>query len=179
MINSTTSPDGTFERTADGGLIRFERHLAFPIDDVWDAITNPARLSDWWLPFDADITIELTEGGLMEMRSTGDDEPITITCQILRVEPPTLLEHTHADPGSVVRWELEPMGSSATVLRLSHHVPDPESAIENCYLVGLHTSLERLVPSLSGRPISWDWARFAEHQNRYADQHLASRPSPV
>ena len=36
--------DGTMEPTADGGVIRFERHLSYPIREVWDAITNPARL---------------------------------------------------------------------------------------------------------------------------------------
>ena len=34
------SYDGTLERTADGGVIRFERHLPYPIGDVWDAITE-------------------------------------------------------------------------------------------------------------------------------------------
>ena len=52
---------------ADGGVIRFERHLDYPIRDVWDAITNPERLADWWLPFDADITVDLREGGEMVM----------------------------------------------------------------------------------------------------------------
>jgi hypothetical protein len=47
-----SSYDGTLERTADGGVIRFERHLPYPIRDIWDAITNPARLADWWLPFE-------------------------------------------------------------------------------------------------------------------------------
>ena len=71
MSDRTTSPyDGTLERTADGGVIRFERHLAYPIREVWDAITNPERLADWWLPFDADITVDLREGG--EMVFAGD-----------------------------------------------------------------------------------------------------------
>ena len=60
--------DGTVERTADGGVIRFERRLPFPIRDVWDAITNPARLADWWLPFAADITVDLREAGLVVVR---------------------------------------------------------------------------------------------------------------
>ena len=97
---SATSYDGTLERTADGGVIRFERQLAYPIRDVWDAITNPARLAEWWLPFDAHITVDLREGGQMVMTAAGD-EPMTITCTILRVEPPMLLEHTHVDPGSL------------------------------------------------------------------------------
>ena len=172
---STTDADGTLERTADGGIIRFERNLAFPIDEVWDAITNPARLAEWWLPFDADITIDLSEGGLMVFRGVGD-EPFEMTCRILRVEAPTLLEHTHVDPGSVLRWELETVGDGCT-LRLSHSVLDTDLAIENCYVVGLHASLERLAPSLRGRPISWDWDHFADHQTRYADKGLASRPT--
>ncbi len=66
MSNRTNATyDGTLERTADGGVIRFERRLDYPIRDVWDAITNPERLADWWLPFDADITVDLREGGEM------------------------------------------------------------------------------------------------------------------
>ena len=37
---TASSYDGTLERTADGGVIRFERHLPYPIRDVWDAITE-------------------------------------------------------------------------------------------------------------------------------------------
>ncbi|MEZ5230514.1 MAG: SRPBCC domain-containing protein [Acidimicrobiales bacterium] len=59
----TTRYDGVLERTADGGVIRFERHLAYDVADVWDAITAPERLADWWLPFDADITVDLRVGG--------------------------------------------------------------------------------------------------------------------
>lgn len=103
MSDSTTSPyDATLERTADGGVIRFERHLAYSVREVWGAITNPERLAEWWLPFDADITVDLREGGQMVFAATGD-EPMTITCTILRVEPPMLLEHTHVDPGSYIR----------------------------------------------------------------------------
>jgi len=163
--------DGTMEATADGGVIRFERHLDYPIREVWDAITNPARLADWWLPFDADITVDLREGGLMVMAATGD-EPVTITCTILRVEPPMLLEHTHADPGSYMRWELEPVDGGC-VLRLSHFVTDTSAAVDNCFVVGLHTSLSRLVPCLAGRPIAWDWDAFAEARAHYAGIGLA------
>ena len=62
MTETTASPDGTLERTPDGAVIHFERHLPYPIDAVWDAITTPERLGDWWLPFEADITIESLEG---------------------------------------------------------------------------------------------------------------------
>jgi uncharacterized protein YndB with AHSA1/START domain len=174
MSDRPTAPtyDGTMERTAEGGVIRFERHLGYPIRDVWDAITNPDRLVEWWLPFDAEITVDLREGGQMVMAATGD-EPTTITCTILRLEPPMLLEHTHMDAGSYMRWELEPVDTGC-VLRLSHFVTDTGTAVDNCFVVGLHTSLSRLEPCLAGRPVAWDWEAFAEAQTHYAGAGLAA-----
>ena len=173
-MSDRTAPrhDGTLERTADGGVIRFERHLAHAVSEVWDAITNPERLADWWLPFDADVTVDLRAGGQIVFAEVGGDEPVTITCTILRVEPPTLLEHTHVDAGSRLRWELEPVDAGC-VLRLSHFVPDPDAAVERCYVVGLHASLARLGPLLDGRAVPWDWDGFAEAQARYARVGLA------
>jgi len=124
----TTRYDGVLERTADGGVIRFERHLAYDVGDVWDAITAPERLADWWLPFDADITVDLREGGEMVFAGTADGEPVTLTCTILRLEPPVLLEHTHPAPGSRMLWELEP-ADTGCILRLSHLVPDVQQEI--------------------------------------------------
>lgn len=40
----TPDPDGTIERTDSGGVIRFERRLRHPVDEVWSAITEPERL---------------------------------------------------------------------------------------------------------------------------------------
>ena len=173
-IPGSADPDGTIEPTESGGVIRFERRLRYPVSDVWSAITEPARLADWWLPFEADITVDLQPGGLMVMTATGD-EPMTITCEILRVEPPHLLEHTHVDEGSRLLWELE-SDHDGTVLRLSHFVLDPALAIENRYAVGLHASLDRLGPCLAGTPVPWDWDAFATHQRRYAAAGLAPEP---
>lgn len=176
---STTQPsrDGTIEPTSDGGWIRFERHLAYPIDEVWDAVTNPARLAEWWLPFDADITVDLRVGGAMVFRSR-DDEAFEITCTIRRLDPPVLLEHTHIDDGAFLRWELAPEGAGC-VLRLSHFVSDVAGAIGNCYVVGLDQSLSRLEPCLAGHPAPWDWAAFADTQAAYARVGLAPEPSPA
>ena len=169
----TTRYDGVLERTADGGVIRFERHLAFDVREVWDAITAPERLADWWLPFDAEVSVDLREGGEMVFTATSPDEPVTMTCTILRLEPPLLLEHTHPAPGSVLRWELEAVGTGC-VLRLRHLVPDVQEAVDGCYLVGLQTSLDRLGPTLAGRPVPWDWDAFAAAQAHYAGHGLAA-----
>ena len=171
MSEVPVSCDGALARTADGGVIRFERHLRYPVHEVWDAITNPARLADWWLPFEADITIDLRAGGQLVIASRGG-ELATITCTILRVEAPLLLEHTHLDGTSYMRWELEPVDTGC-VLRLSHIVTDIANAIDKSYVAGLHTSLGRLAPCLAGRPVAWDWDAFAEAQAHYASVGLA------
>jgi uncharacterized protein YndB with AHSA1/START domain len=168
----TTRYDGVLERTDGGGVIRFERHLAYDVREVWDAITNPERLADWWLPFDADITVDLCEGGQIVFTGKPDGDPV-MTCTILRVEPPLLLEHTHPAPGSHMRWELEAAGTGC-ILRLSHTVPDVREAIDNCYLVGLQTSLARLEPCLDGRAQPWDWDAFATARTHYAAIGLAA-----
>lgn len=93
-----------------------------------------------------------------------------------RVEAPMLLEHTHVDPGTYMRWELEPV-ESGCVLRLSHFVTDTARAIDNCYVVGLHASMARLGPCLAGRPVAWDWDAFAVAQAQYAGVGLAPAPS--
>jgi hypothetical protein len=96
-----------------------------------------------------------------------------MTCTILRLEPPMLLEHTHPASGSRMRWELEAVDTGC-ILRLSHIVPDVQEAIDNCYLVGLQASLARLAPSLAGRPEPWDWDAFAVAQAHYAELGLAA-----
>lgn len=170
MSDIRASYDGVVDRTADGGVIRFERHLPYAIRDVWDAITDPVRLADWWLPSDADITVDLRPGGEMVFASRGE-EPDTITFTILRVEAPMLLEHTHMD-ASYLRWELEPVDTGC-VLRVSHFVTDTTHAIDSCWVVGLHTSLARLEPCLAHRPVAWDWDAFAQAQAQYASVGLA------
>jgi len=125
---------------------------------------------------EADITVDLREGGEMVFTGTPDGKPVMI-CTILRLEPPLLLEHSHPVPGSSMRWELEALDTGC-ILRLSHIVPDVREAIDNCYLVGLQSSLARLEPSLAGRPEPWDWDAFAAAQAHYADRGLAAPVEP-
>jgi uncharacterized protein YndB with AHSA1/START domain len=173
MSNHSATYDGTVERTDDGGWIRFERRLPYAIGDVWDAVTSPSRLADWWLPFDADITVDLQDGG--QMVFAAKDESFEFTCTILRVDPPTLLEHTHVDPGSYMRWELEAVDDGC-VLCLSHFTTDPADAIEKCFVVGLHTSLARLEAHLAGTSAAWDDV-FVPAQLHYASVGLAPAPN--
>lgn len=172
MSDATASHDGSLERTDDGGVIRFERRLPYPVAAVWDAITNPERLADWWIPFDADVTVDLREGGEMVFTSrTGEPPPMTVT--ILRIDAPVLFEHTHFAPGSTLRWELVAV-ETGCVLHLTQHVADISQAIDGCWIAGLHTSFSRLEPTLAGSPAPWDWDAFAAIRAHYAALGLAA-----
>jgi len=165
---------GTIERTPDGGLIRYDRRLGFPIEEVWSAITEPARLADWWPPFAAEVAVDLRVGGLISFPWPDGDETQTLTFTILRLEPPALLEHTHTSPGSWMRYELEPLADGAgTRLLATYFVPDPALAIERGDIVGAHYGLDRLEAALAGRPVPVDMEVFAELHAAYAKLDLA------
>lgn len=160
----------TLERTENGGLIRFERRLPYPIGEVWAALTEPERLADWWPPFATGVTVDLREGGSMTFDWPDGPE---LEFRFLRVTPPTLLEHTHTSPGSWMRYELDST-EDGTLLRATYYVPQPDQAIERGDVVGAHYGFDRLEASLSGHPVPVDMRTFASLQSLYADKDLAA-----
>jgi uncharacterized protein YndB with AHSA1/START domain len=167
----TTEQLATIERTEEGGgLIHYKRQLAFPVEEVWSALTEPERLADWWPPFATDVTVDLREGGAITM-AWPDGPPLEF--KIVRVEAPTLLEHTHTHPGSWMRYELEP-ADYGTRLLATYFVTDPAMVIERGDVVGGHYSLDRLEQALEGHPVPWDNDAFAALQARYAERGLAA-----
>ncbi|MEV4470440.1 SRPBCC domain-containing protein [Nonomuraea sp. NPDC049504] len=65
----------------DAYTIELRRRYDAPIDDVWDALTNPERLQRWLQP----VTGDLRLGGTFELDGGEHGE-------ILRCEPPRLLK---------------------------------------------------------------------------------------
>ena len=83
-----------------------------PIDDVWDACTNPERLKRWFLP----VTGDLRVGGTFSLEGNADGE-------ILECEPPRQLTLTwvYGDrPVDEVRLRLSVAPDGGTVLELEH-----------------------------------------------------------
>lgn len=160
----------TLEHTEDGGLIRFERTFPNPIEDVWSALTEPERLADWWPPFATNVHVDLREGGAM---SFGWPDGPQLEFRFLRIEPPTLLEHTHTSPGSWMRYELAAT-DEGTLLRATYFVPEPDQAIQRGDVVGAHYGFDRLRTALAGHPAPLDMEAFARLQQRYAELGLAS-----
>lgn len=161
------SRHGIIERDGKGGTIRFERLLNHPVPRVWEAVTTPEGLGGWWLPFPATISVDLIVGGQIAFSAMEFGEA-PMTCEILEVDPPHRLVHTHFDRSMTIAWELTPEGEGC-LLRLTQHTPDIEAAISQGHVVGLHHSLDRLEPALRGNPQPWDWDRQPVLQAEYRD----------
>ena len=92
--------------------VRLRRRYEAPIEDVWDACTNPERITRWFLPVSGD----LRPGGSYQLEGNAGGE-------ILRCEPPRLLRVTWVfgdAPPSEVEVRLSPGDHDNTVLELEH-----------------------------------------------------------
>ncbi len=102
-------------RRGAGGdeLIAVSLRREYPADvaDVWDAVTDPARLARWFAP----VTGDLREGGSFAVEGNADGE-------IRECTPPSSLVLTWGGPVSVVTVRLAPAGRG-TVVEVEHTVP--------------------------------------------------------
>lgn len=92
--------------------VLLKRSCAAPVEDVWDAVTDPERFRRWFLP----VSGELRVGGRFQLEGNAGGE-------IRRCEPPSLLEVTFGGETSIVTLRLAPDGDDTTALELEHTVP--------------------------------------------------------
>lgn len=125
MRDLITELNRTRRRVAAGDLhggsahaVELHRELRAPVDDVWDACTDPDRVRRWFLPLSGD----LRPGGTFQLE--GNAGGTITTC-----EPPHQLELTwecgDATP-SRVSLDLTAGDDGTTELLLRHTVPDDE-----------------------------------------------------
>ncbi|MQS37618.1 SRPBCC family protein [Streptomyces katsurahamanus] len=100
--------------TADDGrtVLRMERHLAHPPQEVWDALTRPERLAGW---FPVEMRADPRPGGTVEFHAPGAGGPMgagTVT----DADEPRLFAYTW--DGDLLRWEIAPerQGSRLTLV---------------------------------------------------------------
>lgn len=146
-----TVADGMVEPGPGGRrVLRFERRIGHPVDRVWDALTDPARLAGWWGRVDAD----LRPGGRFHMAWLNTDEDgnaFEMEATVSEIDPPRVLE-VASDPATehgILRFELEPDGN-ATILRFSSTL-DLADEFRSRTLAGWHTHLDALAAVLDGR----------------------------
>ena len=90
------------------------RELRHPPEMVWQALTDPAQLSEW-APFDADRNLAAV--GPVKLSTVGTPTPQVSESTVTRAEAPSRLEHSWA--GNELRWELEALNKGGgTRLRL-------------------------------------------------------------
>jgi uncharacterized protein YndB with AHSA1/START domain len=170
---------GTVEELSDGRhVLRFERRFAHPVERVWNALTRPEQITEWFS--EGNVKLDLVEGGRYDIDVTGPPELVDAIVEVagaehlstrdtvLRIDPMTRFEHTFGGSAdSVVRWDLRPDGDGCRLTLTHTLVPGPEMGGDARALAGWHTCLERMGQSLDGTPVRWGRARWEEHRARY------------
>ena len=118
------------------------RELHHPPAKVWQALTDPAHLSEW-APFDADRNLSVE--GPVKLSTVGTPQVSAST--VKRAEAPKLLEFDWG--GGDLRWELEPRGGG-TRLTLWHNI---DRRFIAWGAAGWHICFDVLDRALSGAPI--------------------------
>src|ERR1051325_2447785 len=105
------------KKDGDKWTLVLERELRHPPDKVWQALTDPAHLSEW-APFDADGSLGTT-GATVKLTTVGAPGPHVTETRVTRADPPRALEYKWG--GFDIRWQLEPAGGG-TRLTLWHNI---------------------------------------------------------
>lgn len=107
-VETLPPADGLGERVS----VLLRRAYDAPLNDVWDAVTEPDRITRWFMP----ISGEFRVGGTFQLEGNAGGD-------ILACEPPRLLRVTFGGPTSLVEIRLTAHGVSGAVLELEHTVP--------------------------------------------------------
>src|SRR3954447_23526186 len=120
------------------------RELRHSPEKVWQALTDPAHLSEW-APFDADRNLAAL--GPVKLSTVGTPTPQVSETTVKRAEAARLLEYSWG--GSDLRWELEPLGGG-TRLTLWHNI---DRHFISWGAAGWHICFDVLERLLAGEPI--------------------------
>jgi uncharacterized protein YndB with AHSA1/START domain len=140
--------------TGDEDAIRLERIVAAPIEEVFDAMTDPARMADWFSPVGhAEVEANAVVGGRLRVVMIDGDVRLEHDGEFLELQRPTRLSFTWrsrftGDGPTVVTVELSDVDGS-TRLVLSHdRLPPGERA---SHAGGWGAILDRLSAAVTTR----------------------------
>jgi uncharacterized protein YndB with AHSA1/START domain len=144
---------GLLEADGQKARIVFRRSIRHPIQEVWNAITEPEQVEAWAM---VKLSREDTAGGQIVMEYPNH---IRATGRVLEWLPPRSYEYEwNLPPGpsqpegeaSIVRWDLTPT-EGGTLLVLTHRrLTRPTATV---FSRGLRVFLDRLVAHLDGAPM--------------------------
>ena len=109
--------------------------IAVPAKEVWDALTTPAIIKQWF--FGVDTESDWRVGGALIHRGEFQGKPYVDKGEILRFDPPTTLVHTHSSDVSgmedrpenyqEVTWSLEEQGGMTTLTVSERNLPSEDA----------------------------------------------------
>jgi uncharacterized protein YndB with AHSA1/START domain len=107
----------------EGRAIRLRRTYDAPIDDVWDALTNPERIRRWFLPISGDYRL----GGRYQFEGNAGGE--IVACERPHRFRVTWAYGENVAPTDVSELEvrLTPASEASTTLELEHTAVVPEN----------------------------------------------------
>jgi uncharacterized protein YndB with AHSA1/START domain len=131
-----------------------------PIDEVWKAITTPELIKQWFFGVDTESNWE--PGSPLIHRGEWQGKPYVDKGEILRIEPPTLLVHTHwSDVSGLpdapenyqeVTWALSERDGSTELTITERNLPSEETkAVSEASWKTALTSLKAVLED-SGSP---------------------------
>ncbi|MGD0439653.1 MAG: SRPBCC family protein [Acidimicrobiales bacterium] len=155
--------EGTFTREGDTAVLRFERLVDRPADEVWEALVKPDRMRHWL----GEASIDATANGRVELH-LANPPGYVVTGVITRIDAPKVLEYTWTSPGEpegLVKWQLIPVGRSC-ILLFTHSLRGRWN--EAGTLAAWHVHLAMLATHLAGRA-TWPFpdTRWQELHKRY------------
>jgi uncharacterized protein YndB with AHSA1/START domain len=158
MADASPQRRGNLTFEGDYATLAFERRFRHPIHAVWEAITDPEHLAQWYM---TKAQIDARVGGSVDFVAMF--APVHATGKILTWDPPRVFEHEWnvgpnkdiPTPGerSIIRWELTPEGD-VTILRFTHRRLTRQTA--TIFAGGMVAFLDRLENQLDGVPLI-DW----------------------
>jgi uncharacterized protein YndB with AHSA1/START domain len=100
--------------------IRRQMLIPQPREEVWRAITDSATLAEWMFPNDFEPRVGHHFTFLVPGNPKMDFDGLTVRCEVLQCQPPSLLVFSWSAGGAVentrVRFVLEPDGDGTRVL---------------------------------------------------------------
>ena len=106
-----------------------------PIDDVWAAITTPDTIEKWFFGVRTESDWEV--GSSLVHRGEWQGKPYEDKGEIVRIDPPKLLVHTHwsdvsgtpdrAESYQEVTWALEEKGDGTQLTVSERNLPSDEA----------------------------------------------------
>lgn len=165
------SVNGTLDVVGDRYVLRYERRLSHPVEQVWAAITEPEHLRHW---FPAEVEMEFRVGG--DLRHVYDGEFVVDGGTVTAYDPPRLLEYTMSSAGiplagtgdeRTLRFELSP-APAGCLLVFVHTFGDRAGAAS--FATGWQRCLDALGRHLDGKPADEGPHGFAELHEEYVER---------